>query len=59
VGAGATGCEILKNFSMMGVGCKKDGAVYIADMNIIKKCHLSRQFFFRSSDIGVCGTVCF
>jgi ubiquitin-activating enzyme E1 len=25
VGAGAIGCELLKNYAMLGVGCKKKG----------------------------------
>ena len=47
VGSGAIGCEHLKNFSMMGIGKQT-----ITDMDIIEKSNLSRQFLFRSSDIG-------
>jgi ubiquitin-activating enzyme E1 len=38
---------------MMGIGCGKDGAVFVSDMNSIKKSDLNRQFLFRSLDIGV------
>jgi len=47
VGAGAIGCELLKNFAMIGIG-----NIIITDMDIIEKSNLSRQFLFRNSDIG-------
>jgi ubiquitin-activating enzyme E1 len=40
VGASAIGCDILKNFAMIGVGCEKDGIVFISDMNSVKKSDL-------------------
>jgi ubiquitin-activating enzyme E1 len=52
VGAGAIGCETLKNWCMMGLGCGPKGKVFITDMDTIEKSNLSRQFLFRSSDIG-------
>jgi len=55
VGAGAIGCELLKNFALMGVACGTDpnkGMCYVTDMDIIEKSNLSRQFLFRNSDIG-------
>ena len=55
VGAGAIGCEILKNFAMMGVGASPEGAVYVTDMDIIEKSNLNRQFLFRSWHIQVKG----
>lgn len=54
MGSGAIGCEMLKNFAMMGMGCGKDGHVYVTDMDSIEKSNLNRQFLFRSWDIGVC-----
>ena len=51
VGAGAIGCEMLKNWSLMGVGCGEDGHVHVTDMDRIEKSNLSRQFLFRSTDI--------
>ena len=54
VGAGAIGCEMLKNFAMMGLGCGSDGQIYVTDMDSIEKSNLNRQFLFRSWDIGVC-----
>lgn len=52
VGAGAIGCEMLKNWAMMGLGAGEDGNVTITDMDTIEKSNLSRQFLFRDTDIG-------
>jgi len=52
VGAGAIGCEMLKNWALMGVGCGPKGHVTVTDMDIIEKSNLSRQFLFRSKDIS-------
>jgi ubiquitin-activating enzyme E1 len=52
VGAGAIGCEMLKNWAMMGVGCGDAGKIYVTDMDTIEKSNLSRQFLFRNKDIG-------
>uniref|UniRef100_A0A336MWA3 E1 ubiquitin-activating enzyme n=1 Tax=Culicoides sonorensis TaxID=179676 RepID=A0A336MWA3_CULSO len=50
VGAGAIGCELLKNFAMMGVGCK-GGTIFVTDMDLIEKSNLNRQFLFRPHDV--------
>lgn len=47
VGAGAIGCELLKNLAMMGIG-----KITITDMDKIEKSNLNRQFLFGYSDIG-------
>lgn len=52
VGAGAIGCEMLKNFAMMGIGSGPEGRIHITDMDTIEKSNLSRQFLFRDTDIG-------
>ncbi|KRY23477.1 Ubiquitin-like modifier-activating enzyme 1 [Trichinella patagoniensis] len=52
VGAGAIGCELLKNFAMMGVACGKEGCLIITDMDNIELSNLNRQFLFRRSDVG-------
>jgi ubiquitin-activating enzyme E1 len=52
VGAGAIGCEMLKNWALMGVGCGEHGHVHVTDMDRIEKSNLSRQFLFRNSDIN-------
>lgn len=52
VGAGAIGCEMLKNWALMGVGCGKEGLIHITDMDRIEKSNLSRQFLFRNEHIN-------
>ncbi|XP_071960518.1 ubiquitin-like modifier-activating enzyme 1 isoform X2 [Antedon mediterranea] len=52
VGAGAIGCELLKSFSMVGVGCSPEGRVTVTDMDIIEKSNLNRQFLFRPHDVS-------
>uniref|UniRef100_V9KCN4 E1 ubiquitin-activating enzyme n=1 Tax=Callorhinchus milii TaxID=7868 RepID=V9KCN4_CALMI len=51
VGAGAIGCELLKNFAMMGLGCSEAGEVTVTDMDTIEKSNLNRQFLFRPWDV--------
>jgi len=51
IGSGAIGCEMLKNWSMMGVACD-GGLVHVTDMDVIEKSNLNRQFLFRNHDIG-------
>lgn len=51
VGAGAIGCEMLKTWALMGVGCGDNGKVHVTDMDRIEKSNLSRQFLFRNTDI--------
>ncbi|XP_069738900.1 ubiquitin-like modifier-activating enzyme 1 [Phaenicophaeus curvirostris] len=51
VGAGAIGCELLKNFAMMGLGCGPEGCVTVTDMDTIEKSNLNRQFLFRPWDV--------
>ena len=50
VGAGAIGCELLKNFAMLGVG-SGDGNIIVTDMDLIEKSNLNRQFLFRPWDV--------
>ncbi|XP_058810207.1 ubiquitin-like modifier-activating enzyme 1 [Phymastichus coffea] len=50
VGAGAIGCELLKNFAMLGIATK-DGRITVTDMDFIEKSNLNRQFLFRPSDV--------
>ncbi|BHF65867.1 E1 ubiquitin-activating protein [Sparganum proliferum] len=56
VGAGAIGCELLKNFSMMGVACGS-GRLFVTDMDTIEKSNLNRQFLFRPWDIQKCKSI--
>jgi ubiquitin-activating enzyme E1 len=52
VGAGALGCEFLKNMALMGVACGPSGKLVVTDDDTIEKSNLSRQFLFRDWDIG-------
>lgn len=52
VGAGALGCELLKNWSMMGLGSGPKGIVHVTDLDTIEKSNLNRQFLFRAKDLG-------
>ena len=52
VGAGAIGCEMLKNWAMMGVGCGPDGSVVVTDPDTIEKSNLNRQFLFRPWNVS-------
>ncbi|EON61135.1 ubiquitin-activating enzyme E1 1 [Coniosporium apollinis CBS 100218] len=52
VGAGAIGCEMLKNWAMMGLGTGPEGKIWVTDMDQIEKSNLNRQFLFRPKDVG-------
>lgn len=52
VGAGALGCEFLKNFALMGVASAGGGSLTVTDDDTIERSNLSRQFLFRDWDIG-------
>ena len=52
VGAGAIGCELLKNFALLGLGCGGEGGITVTDMDMIEKSNLNRQFLFRTWDIN-------
>ncbi|XP_077877478.1 ubiquitin-like modifier-activating enzyme 6 isoform X5 [Ictidomys tridecemlineatus] len=52
VGCGAIGCEMLKNFALLGVGTDKEkGMVTVTDPDLIEKSNLNRQFLFRPHHI--------
>jgi ubiquitin-activating enzyme E1 len=51
VGAGAIGCELLKNFSMIGLCCGPGGKLVVTDMDVIETSNLNRQFLFRPKDV--------
>ncbi|EDQ87461.1 uncharacterized protein MONBRDRAFT_33365 [Monosiga brevicollis MX1] len=58
VGAGAIGCELLKNFSMLGLGASPQGKLTVTDMDTIEKSNLNRQFLFRSWHVGKLKSEC-
>ena len=56
-GAGALGCELLKNLSLLGIGANNnsensDGSVLIIDDDMVELSNLNRQFLFHKKDIG-------
>ncbi|POI20922.1 hypothetical protein CIB84_015331, partial [Bambusicola thoracicus] len=52
VGAGAIGCELLKNFAMMGLAAGQGGDITVTDMDTIAHSNLHRQLLFREADVG-------
>ena len=54
VGCGAIGCEMLKNYSLLGLGRNQNGGcITITDNDLIEKSNLNRQFLFRPWHIQV------
>ncbi|KAL2171702.1 hypothetical protein VTG60DRAFT_1998 [Thermothelomyces hinnuleus] len=58
VGAGAIGCEMLKNWAMIGLGTGPNGRITVTDMDSIEKSNLNRQFLFRPKDVGQMKSEC-
>lgn len=52
VGAGALGCEYIKAFALMGLGCGPKGRVHCTDNDNIEVSNLNRQFLFRKNNVG-------
>ena len=52
IGAGAIGCELLKNFAMIGLGTGKEGKIILTDPDHIENSNLNRQFLFREKHIS-------
>jgi len=59
VGAGAIGCELLKLYAMLGVGCavgdpktkSEGGSIVLTDPDVIEVSNLNRQFLFREKHL--------
>ncbi|XP_078287431.1 ubiquitin-like modifier-activating enzyme 6 [Rhinoraja longicauda] len=52
VGCGAIGCEMLKNFALLGIATgSEQGMITITDPDLIEKSNLNRQFLFRPQHI--------
>lgn len=58
VGAGAIGCEMLKNWAMIGLATGPKGSISVTDNDQIEKSNLNRQFLFRSKDVGKAKSEC-
>lgn len=52
VGAGALGCELIKAYALMGIGCSATGKVSCTDNDNIEVSNLNRQFLFRKHNVG-------
>ena len=42
IGAGAIGCELLKNYAMLGVGTGEQGKIILTDPDVIEVSNLNR-----------------
>jgi ubiquitin-activating enzyme E1 len=58
VGSGAIGCELLKNYAMIGLGTgkvdekhTKSGKIVLTDPDVIELSNLNRQFLFREKHL--------
>jgi ubiquitin-activating enzyme E1 len=58
VGAGAIGCEMLKNWAMIGLATGPTGKISVTDMDSIEKSNLNRQFLFRPKEVGKLKSEC-
>lgn len=58
VGTGAIGCEMLKNWALIGLATGPKGKISVADMDQIEKSNLNRQFLFRPKDVGKLKSEC-
>ncbi|CCE63841.1 hypothetical protein TPHA_0F03610 [Tetrapisispora phaffii CBS 4417] len=52
VGSGAIGCEMLKNWALLGLGSGENGKIFVTDNDSIERSNLNRQFLFRPKDVG-------
>mmetsp|Transcript_12121 Transcript_12121/g.10437 ORF Transcript_12121/g.10437 Transcript_12121/m.10437 type:complete len:237 (+) Transcript_12121:845-1555(+) len=52
VGAGALGCEFIKQFALTGLCCGPNGKFTCTDDDNIEISNLNRQFLFRKDDVG-------
>ena len=63
-GAGALGCEIIKNLSLLGVGAVENKEnelnqnVFVVDNDLIELSNLNRQFLFHKENIGESKAIC-
>jgi len=58
IGAGALGCEFLKNFALMGISNGKNKSVTVVDNDNVEFSNLNRQFLFRRKDLGKSKSFC-
>ena len=51
-GAGAVGCELLKNLALMGVSTGNNSSLIVTDYDNIENSNLNRQFLFNNQNIN-------
>jgi hypothetical protein len=51
IGAGAIGCELLKNYAVLGLGTGDAGHIILTDPDVIEVSNLNRQFLFREQHL--------
>jgi ubiquitin-activating enzyme E1-like protein 2 len=51
IGCGAIGCEMIKNYALLGVATGEQGMLTVTDNDLIEKSNLNRQFLFRPQHI--------
>jgi molybdopterin/thiamine biosynthesis adenylyltransferase len=51
IGAGAIGCELLKNFAMINLSVAEKGMIFLTDPDHIETSNLNRQFLFREKHL--------
>lgn len=51
VGCGAIGCEMMKNYALLGISTGVSGSIVVTDPDVIERSNLNRQFLFRDGDI--------
>ena len=52
IGAGAIGCEYLKNLAMMGFSSSDNNKIIVTDNDNIEISNLNRQFLFNKNNVG-------
>ena len=52
IGAGALGCEFIKEFALMGLCVDKDAQCTVTDNDNIEISNLNRQFLFRKENVN-------
>ena len=58
IGAGAIGCEYLKNIALMGFSSSNENKIIITDNDNIEISNLNRQFLFNKENIGKSKSKC-
>ena len=51
-GAGAVGCELLKNLALLGISTEENSLLTVTDYDNIEISNLNRQFLFNNKNIG-------